>query len=180
MKKFLTTIALACLTFVAFAQASRVFRPRVEIVEFSSEENNLEMEVFYMNDVSPRMYWLSIGTLGIGTDIIQVNIDPAFELFIPLGGNLDEAISRMEEIKAMYNMPRLWSTEISACHAAAYPNDNLVNVTVTARKVLVSKVLEFSMPVGNEDIVRATFISKGNFGSLLGSLKIYKKLHPKE
>jgi hypothetical protein len=29
-------------------------------------------------------------------------------------------------------------------------------------------------------LVRATHIGKNDFGSLLGSLKLYKKLHPKE
>lgn len=31
-------------------------------------------------------YYLSVGHLGIGGDILQINFDRIFELFLPLGG----------------------------------------------------------------------------------------------
>jgi hypothetical protein len=70
--------------------------------------------------------------------------------------------------------------ELTGCFAALYPNENIVTVTATRRQVLSSKLVEFSLPTGDERFVRATYISKSDFGSLLGTLKIYKKLHPKE
>lgn len=182
MKRIITSIALAIITVSAFAQVSvsQILRPRVEIAEVTSETNNLELEVFYMNDESPRVYYLSLGNLGIGGDIVQIDFDPVFELFIPLGNNLEEAISKMEEIKALYKMPRLKKTEIMASFAAAYPTDKLIPITVTSRRFVFSKVLEFSIPVESTGLVRATHIYRSDFRSLLGSLKIYKKLHPKE
>ena len=51
---------------------------------------------------------------------------------------------------------------------------------VTSRKLLSAKILEFSLPSGSEGMVRATHIQKSEFGSLLTSLKVYRKLHPKE
>jgi len=181
MKKTFFTLALVCVTVFSFGQTSSILRPRVEIAEASSEEHNTSLEVFYMNDESPRTYYLSLGNLGIGGDIVQLEFDPVFELFIPLGGSLEEAISKMEEIKAFYKMPRLSQTEIEASFAALYPTDKIHTVTVTSRRFLLSKVLEFSIPVeGNEPLVRATHIYKSDFNSLLTTLKIYKKLHPKQ
>lgn len=180
MKRIITTLLLSCTSVFTFAQNSSILRPRVEIAECSSEQNNTELEVFYMNDETPRVYYLSLGGLGVGTDIIQVDFDPVFELFIPLGGNLDEVIDRMNEIKALYSMPRRGSTEISGSFAALYPNDDLVTTTVTSRRFLASKVLEFSLPTGTDGIVRATHIYKDDFNSLLTGIKLYRKLHPKE
>jgi hypothetical protein len=51
-------------------------------------------------------------------------------------------------------------------------------VTVTSRRFVTTKLLSFS--VQRDDLVRATYISKMDFGSLVLSLKMYKKLHPKE
>ena len=181
MKRIFATLALVCVTVFAFGQNSSILRPRVEIAEASSEEHGTDMEVFYMNDESPRTYYLSLGNLGIGGDIVQLDFDPVFELFIPLGGNVEEAIATMEEIKALYKMPRLSQTEITASFAALYPTDELVTVTVTSRRFLFSKVLEFSLPVqGSDALVRATHIYRSDFNSLLTTLKIYRKLHPKE
>lgn len=180
MKRIITAIVLAFIAFSAYAQNSSVLRQRIEIAECSSEENNIEMEVFYMNDENPRTYYLSLGGLGVGTDIIQIGFDPIYEVFIPLGGNLDEAIAKMKEIKELYTLPRKASVEMTGCFAALYPNDNIVTYTVTSRRLLSSKILEFSLPTGTEGIVRATHIYKADFSSLLVGLKLYKKLHPKE
>jgi hypothetical protein len=180
MKRFLVITALALVTTVsAFAQVSSLLRPRIEIAESSSEDNS-RIEVFYMNDETPRMYYLSLGNLGVGTDILQVSADPVYELFIPLGNTLDEVIAKMEEIKSFYKLPRLETREISGCFAIACPNDNLLTVTITSRKLLASKILEFSLPTDASGIVRATHIYKSNFGSLLTGVKIYKKIHPKQ
>lgn len=180
MKRIIATVALALVTVCAFAQVSSILRPRIEIAEVTAEENSTDIEVFYMNDESPRMYYLSLGNLGIGSDLVQLNFDPVFELFLPLGNTLEEAIAKMEEIKALYKMPRRQSTEIMACFAVSYPNDNMIPVTVTSRRLLGSKILEFSIPTDTKGLVRATHIYRSNFRSLLGSVKVYKKLHPKE
>lgn len=183
MKKIFTTIILSCVAILAFAQnpsVSSILRPRVEIAECEAEETNTEMEIFYMNDENPRVYYLSLGHLGVGTDIIQVEFDPVFEVFIPLGGNLEEALAKMKEIKDLYGMPRRQSTEMQGFFSALYPSGENVTFTVTSRRLLGSKILEFSLPTPNESIVRATHIYKGNFNSLLTTLKIYKGLHPKE
>lgn len=67
---------------------------------------------------------------------------------------------------------------MSICRAAAFPTDERETVTITTRKVMLSRKLEFSLQ--REDYIRATYISKSDFASLVGSLKFYRKLHPKE
>ena len=181
MKRVILSLALAFVTVFAFAQTSSILRPRMEVAEVEVNDGALTIDIFYMNDESPRTYWLSLGNLGVGTDIVQVDFDPVFELFIPLGNNLEEAVAKMEELKALYKMPRLEKTEIQGSFAALYPkSDELVTVTITSRRFIFSKILEFSLPTGSEGIVRATHISRSNFRSLLSSLKIYKALHPKD
>ena len=183
MKRIITMLALVCVAALAFAQNSSILRPRMEIAELETEVADMfdtRLEVFYMDDESPRMYYLSLGRLGMGTGILQIDFDPLFELFVPLGGTLEEAIARMEEIKGYYALPKLSTAELSGSFALAYPNDTLVTVTVTRRQLLFSRLLEFSIPTGTEGIVRATHISKSDFSSLLSSVKFYKKIHPNE
>lgn len=182
MKKLIFSLAFAFVTVFAFAQTSKVLRPRIEIAQVETEDiKTVAMEVFYMNDESPRTYYLSLGNLSIGGHIVSIEVDPLFELFIPLGNTLDEAIAKMEEIKAMYKMPKLSTAQIKGNFALAYPTDELIDVTVTRRQLVTARLLEFSIPTpGSETVVRNTHITKSNFSSLLGSLKIYRKLHPKE
>jgi len=179
MKNLFASFALACLSVFSFAQNPSIIRPRIEIAESGSEED-VGLMVFYMDDESPRTYYLSLGPLGIGTEIVQVGFDPIFELFIPLGNTLDEAIAKMEEIKGFYQLPKKETAEIEVCFAALYPNDTRVTATVTPRRLLISRMLEFSIPTDTEGVVRATHIDKSDFSILLGGLKLHKRLHPSE
>lgn len=184
MKKFVIALALVCVTIGAFAQ-KKVVRPRMEIVQSEEEAINglvsTSLEVFYMGDEDPRTYYLSVGHLGIGGDIVQIEVNPLFELFIPLGNTLEEAIAKMEEIKAFFKQPKLSTMELTGSYALAYPTDELVTITLTRRQAIASKLVEFSIPApGSDTVVQATYVSKGEFGGLTSSLKFYKKLHPKE
>lgn len=184
MKRLITTIALVSIAILAFAQKPSVFRPRIEVATVEADVDGAfvsSLEVFYMNDENPRTYYLSLGNLGIGGDIIQVDFDPLYELFIPLGGTLEEAIAKMEEIRDFYKQPRHAENELVGCFTVAYPSENLVPVKVTRRQILTTRILEFSLPVeGTKPLVRATHISRSDFVSMLTSLKLYKKIHPKE
>ena len=114
MKRLLITIALAFVAVAAFSQ-NKLLRPRIEIAQLENDVtiDAIEMEVFYMNDEDPRMYYLSLGHIGIGTDIVQVDFDPLFELFVPLGGTIKEAIAKMEEIKTWFKEDRLSERELT-------------------------------------------------------------------
>lgn len=180
MRKIILTLVVACISVFASAQNSSPLRPRMEIVQVTTEENHTNLEIFYMHDENPRTYYLSLGNLGVGSDYIQIEIDPATELFVPLGGTLDEAIARMDQLISLYKMDKMESTEIEGYFTLFYPTGNLIPVKVTYMKVLLSNMLEFSIPTEFENVVRATYIHRSDLRSLLSSLKFYKKLHPKE
>lgn len=178
-KRILITLLLAVLPLMASAQILEKAAQRLEIATVETEEGGLpatQMEVFRMG--VDGSYWLSVGHLGVGIDIVQIQFDPVYELFIPLGDTLDEALKTVSDLQAFYKKPRLSAMEIQGCLAAIAPNDNLEPVTVTSRRYLTSKVLSFS--VTRDELIRATYISKADFGSLVFSLKMYKKIHPKE
>ena len=180
MKRILITLLVAVMPLMASAQFLEKAANRLEICTVETEygDNSLsgEIEVFQMKDTGK--YWLSVGHLGIGGDIVQLNFDPVYELFIPIGDTIDEAIATMNDLKAFFKAQRRSTKEIKGCLAAGYPSDNMETVTLTSRRLLGSKIMEFS--VKRDDLVRANYITKSNFGSLLNGLKFYKKLHPNQ
>ena len=179
ISKALIMLLFAAMPVLASAQVLQKASQRLELANVETEIGGVEtaeLEVFKMNDTGT--YWLSVGHLGVGTDLIQLQFDPVFELFIPLGNTLEEAMAKMKELQAFYKKPRLSTMEVQGCLAAMYPGENFEPVTITSRRLLGTKILSFS--VQRTDFVRATYISKADFGSLVFSLKAYKKLHPKE
>ncbi len=179
MKKIFTILVLAAVCTAASAQVLQKASQRLELATLETEIGGFEtaeLEVFEMHDSGT--YWLSVGHLGIGTDLLQLQFDPVYELFIPLGDSLEEAVEKMNELKAFYKKPRLSEMQIDGCLAALYPGENFEPVTVTSRRLLGSKILSFS--VKRDDMVRATYITKSDFGALVFSLKGYKALHPNE
>ena len=185
MKKILLIVSLLVCSFAAMAQMSKLPQ-RLELVtvdlevgdqgSFLSAEENLE--VFNMPIDGVNHYYLSVGHLGIGDMVVQIDFDPIFELFIPLGDTVAESLEYLQKLQALFKGPKNQSIEIEGCLAAAFPNDNLEKVTVTYQKVLLTNLLAFSVQRG--DAVRATHIPKSQFNSLVRSLKVYHKLHKKE
>lgn len=180
MKRLLIILAAVVMTAGTLsAQVLQKAAQRMELAVVETEVGGYEtaqMEVFEMRDSGT--YWLSVGHLGIGTDLVQLDFDPVFELFIPLGNSLEEALAKMKEFQAFYKEPRLSTMEVQGCLAAMYPSENFETVTITSRRLLGGKILSFS--VQRDDFVRATYITKSDFNSLVFSLKAYKALHPKE
>ena len=179
MKRILTVLVLAAVCTAASAQILQKASQRIELAAVETEiggHETAQLEVFKMKDAGT--YWLSVGHLGIGSDLIQLEFDPVFELFIPLGTSLEEALAKMKELQAFYKQSRLSTMEVQGCLSALYPGEELETVTITSRRLLTSKILSFSLQ--RDDFVRATYINKADFGSLVFSLKAYKTLHPKE
>ena len=179
MNRVLLILAAAIMTASSLSAQVLKASQRMELVTVETEiggHETAELEVFRMYDTGT--YWLSVGHLGIGSDLIQLQFDPLFELFIPLGDSLKDALEKMKELQAFYKKPRLSTMEVQGCLAAMYPGENFEPVTVTSRRLLGAKILSFS--VQREDLVRATYLTKVDFGSLVLSLKAYKTLHPKE
>lgn len=178
MKRFLCTIFILACTLVTFAQGS-ILKQTLDIAEVEINDGEVTLSVFDMPEEGQHQYFLCVGTLGIGDDYVQVHIDPVFQLFIPLGGTLKEAQAKLEEFKAIAKKPKGTELETVGTLALANPSTGeLEPVYVTSRRFLFQRIIEFS--VKRNGYVRATHITKGDFGSLLTSVKIYRKIHPKE
>ena len=116
------TLLLAAIPVLSSAQILQKASQRIELAVVETEMGGIEtaqLEVFKMLDSGT--YWLSGGHLGVGTDLVQLQFDPVYELFIPLGNSLEEALAKMKELKAFYKEPRLSTMEVLGCLAALYP-----------------------------------------------------------
>ena len=177
MKKIISICAALFLTVNMFAQEG-ILRPRLEIAEVEINNGEETLEVFKMQNDGQYQYFLSVGHLGFGDKIVQVYFDPMFELFIPLGNSLTEAIETMEQLKAFYKQPKNSTMEMQGCLALAVPNDSYETVTLTLKRIIFSKKIMYS--VEREGYIRATYVTKTNFNSLLTGVKFYRALHPNE
>ena len=182
MKKFIV-MALAAMLFAGTtlsAQTSNMPQ-RNEIVQVEIDPNCIPSEYLEVFDApvdGAHHYYLSVGHLGLGDEVVQVLFDPIFELFIPLGDNVTEALETLQTMQALFKENRDTSIEVQGCLAVGFPTDKLETVKVTYRKVLLSKMLEFS--VEREGYIRATHIAKSDFGSAVSGVKTYHKIHPKQ
>lgn len=175
MKKVFSIIIALFVTVAAYGQ-SNLLRQRMEIAEIDVNDGEVTLEVFQMADNG--QYYLSVGNLGVGDDIIQIQIDPIFELFIPLGGTLAEAIQVLEGLKDFYKESPGTAMEIDGCLSLANPSESMEPVTVTSRRFIISRLLEFS--VKRDEFIRATHIPRSDFNSLVTTVKLYQKIHPNE
>ena len=179
MKKIICTLLLFAASVAAFAQGGSVWKQMLEITELEIENEHKTIGVYDMPEGDQHQYFACLGTLGVGTDIVQIDIDPAFELFIPLGNTLAEAQDKLAEFKAWAKKPAKTQTETVGTLALANPSTGTMEtVYLTSRRLLGSKIVEFS--VQRNGYVRATYLTKSQLGTLLGGVKFYRKLHPKQ
>lgn len=148
------------------------------IIQIDNEGEATFLELFNAPKDGQNHYFLSVGHLGIGDKVVQVYIDPLSELFIPLGDTLEETMESLKGLQDLYKNSPGTSKEINGCVAVGFPKDELEPVTVTYRKELLSKLLEFS--VTRSEYIRSTQVTKSDLGSLVTSLKFHRKLHPKQ
>lgn len=177
MKRILTVIALLVWSVTALAQESQL--PQVlEIAEVDTESAYTAFQIVDVPVGSQHHYFFDVGTLGFGDELIQVNIDPLFHLFIPLGDTLAEAKDMLQQLQELAKSKPGSCIELSGTLSPGYPGDVYEPVMVTARKVLLSRSLEFS--IQREGYIRAAYVSRMDLNSLVGSVKFYSKIHPKE
>mgnify|MGYP007070240319 CR=1 FL=1 len=164
------------LTVSAFSQGS-ILKQTIDIAEV--EVNDVTVSVINIPEEGQNQYYLCVGTLGVGDDFIQLQLDPVFQLFIPLGGTLEEAQAKLGAFKAIAKEPT--GTMLETVGILAIGNPSLGDpepVYVTSRRFIFERNAEFS--VKRNGYIRATYISKSELGSLLSSVKLYRKIHPNE
>ena len=178
-KKSLAVLCLALIPVFVFAQKTSKFPQRNEIVEVENENDpSMILEVFDCPVDGVSHYFLSVGHLGFGDEVVQVLFDPVFELFLPLGDSISEALETLKQLQALYKSEPGARMEVQGCLAFGIPNDKYETVKVTFRKVLLTRFLEFS--VQREGYIRAAHVQKSDFGSLVTSMKLHHKMYPKK
>ena len=178
MKRFISILAFLALSVAAFGQGS-LLKQTLEIVELEINDGEKEISVFDMPEGDVHQYFFCAGTLGIGDDIIQFNIDPVSNLFIPLGGTLEEALAKMEEIRGVANMSSGDGIETVGILAVGNPSTGEEEpVYLTARRFLFQKNVTFT--VKRNGYVRSTDLSRSDLGAMVNGIKFYRKIHPNE
>ena len=178
MKRLVTTLFALVWAVVAFAQGS-VLKQTLEIAEVEINDGEVSLSVFDMPESEKHQYFLCVGTLGIGDDFIQLQVDPVFQLFLPLGNTLEEAQAKLEAFRDVAKASSGTEMETVGTLALANPSTGDPEpVYVTSRRFLFQRIIEFS--VRRNGYVRATHIGKNDLGSLITSVKLYRKIHPNE
>ena len=160
----------------SFAQESII--PAIKEIATVEQNDDTILDLFSMPVEGEIQYYLCVGSLGLGDEVVQVLFDPVFKLFIPLGNSLDEAIETLGKMQALFKQPVDSSIEMPGCLAFAFPNKELETVKVTYRRPILTKKLEFSLE--REGYIRATYVAKSDIGSIITSAKFHKKFHPNE
>ena len=178
MKRIVSTLFVFVWTVVAFAQGS-ILKQTLEIAEVEINDGDVSLSVFDMPEEGQHQYFLCVGTLGIGDDFIQLQIDPVFQLFLPLGNTLEEAQEKLEAFKEIAKEPSGTEMETVGTLALANPSTGeLEPVFLTSRRFLFQRLVEFS--VRRNGYVRATHIGRSDLETLVTSVKLYRKIHPDE
>ena len=178
MKKIICLLSILVWTVAAFAQGS-LLKQTLEIVEVEINDGATTLSVFNMPENDQNQYFICLGTMGIGDDFVQLNLDPVSELFIPLGNTLEEAQTRLEEFRALAKQADGTSSETTGYLAIGNPTTaDPEPVILTSRRLIFSRNVEFS--VERKGYIRATYISYSELGSLLSGVKFYRNLHPNE
>ena len=178
-------LAMALFVAAPALSSAQDFPRRDEIVRIENGEDDDNflsipeiLEVFSQPAGEGKQYFLSVGHLGFGDEVVQVLFDPLFELFIPLGGSLDEALASLQELQGLYNEPVGTGFEKQGCLAFGVPNDNLETVRVTYMKSLLSRLLEFT--IEREGYIRSAHVQRSDFNAIVRGVKFYQKIHPNE
>ena len=178
MKRLFVLLFVMAWSLAAYAQGS-VLKQTLEIAEVEINDGEVSLSVFDMPEEGVHQYFLCVGTLGIGDDFIQVQIDPVFQLFLPLGGTLEEAQAKLESFKEIANEPSGTEMETVGTLALANPSTGDIEpVYVASRRFIFQRLVEFS--VKRNGYVRATHIGRSDLGTLITGVKIYRKIHPNE
>lgn len=177
MKRIATLFAALLCTAGLFAQTSKL--PNVkEIVSVEDENSGETVEVVNIPIDGVNRYWLHVGNMGIGNKTVQVELDPVYRLYIPLGNNITDAVAAMEAIKTLYKEPKGTMREVQGSFKPFFPTEETEAVQVYRHQPFLTNQLQFV--IERDGYERVAYLSKSDFGTLLRGLKLYGKLHPSE
>lgn len=176
LKRLFAVLLIAALPFLANAQISGI--PVIEeIIRTNTVNNSSEPKItFNMPQDGVDHYYLCVGHLGIGDEILQVYFDPVTQLYIPLGNTIDEALGTLDKLLDLLKEDPGTQIQLPGCLAFPFPTDELEQIDITCNKVLFGRNLEFC--VHRSDHIRATFIEKSDVKAMISGLKFYRKIYP--
>lgn len=178
MKKTLAIIAaFLTLNAAAFGQDIKTLSQRQEVITVE-DDDEIKLQVFTFPKDGETQYYLSVGNLGIGDEVLHVYFDPVHELFIPLGNNLSDALVKLIEFRDLCKKPAGTGFETQGCLAFGIPSGDMETVKVTARRLIFSRMAEFS--VEREGYTRATYVDRSDLASAVINIKLHMKMHPEE
>ena len=184
MKAHFKALVFVLLVAVPFFSSAQDFKDKIyqrkDIVELESGEDNehTPLDIFAMKAPDSTRFYLSVGNLGVGDNVIQIQFDPIFELFLEIGETLSQAEATLYKIQDMYNQEEGTSMQLNGSLAVGFPNKDIEPVTITRKSFMLTKYLEFS--VVRDGYIRATSISKSDFNSLMLTYKMNRKRTLKE
>ena len=170
--------------FAAFICASGLFAqtnklPAVmEIVSVEDDNTGQTVEVVNIPIDGANRYYLHVGNMGIGGKIVQIELDPVYRLYIPLGNNITDAVAYMQRLKTLYKEPKGTMREIQGSFKPFFPAGELETVQVYRHQPLLTNQLQFV--IERDGYMRVAYLDKSQFNSLLKGLKLYGKIHPSE
>ena len=177
MKRIATLFAALICTAGIFAQTSKL--PVVkEIVSIENENTGETVEVVNIPLDGVNRYFLHVGNMGIGNKTVQINLDPVYRLYIPLGNNITDAVAAMEELKTLYKEPKGTMREIQGSFKPFFPTEETETVQVYRYQPLLTNSLQFV--IERDGYERVAHLDKSDFNSLLRGLKLHGKMHKSE
>lgn len=177
MKKIASVILALVCTMGLFAQTDKI--PTIkEIVSIDNDNSSQMVQIVNIPVDGINHYWLHVGSMGIGNKIVQIELDPVDQLFIPLGDNITDAVAYMEELKTLFKEPKGTMREIQGSFKPFFPGENLETIQVYKYKPLLTNQLQFV--IERDGYERVAYLSKSDFTALLNGLKFHGKLYPSE
>ncbi|MBO4557210.1 MAG: hypothetical protein J5693_01215 [Bacteroidales bacterium] len=177
MKRIVTLVAALVCSAALFAQTATI--PVVkEIVTIENDNTHQMMGVDNIPVDGVNHYYLDVGNMGIGNKIVQIEVDPVYRLYIPLGDNLTDAIKAMEELKTLYKEPKGTMREIQGNFKPFFPTQELETVKVYKHRPFLTNQLQFV--IERDGYLRVAYIDRADFNNMLRGVKLYAKLHPSE
>ena len=149
-----------------------------EIATVENSDGDNILDVFAHNTDGKTQFYLNVGNLGIGNDVVQLLFDPLFKLYIPLGETFTEAMDNLEKMQQLFKAQKGTVTEYTGNFAPLTPTTEMETVKVTTRKNIFGRSLEFALE--REGYIRATSVSKSDFSSLMFNLKLNRKMYTKK
>ena len=177
MKRIASLFAAIICSVGLFAQTSQ---PPVvkEIVSLTSESTGQTVDVVNIPIDGVNRYFLHVGNMGIGDKVVQVELDPVYRLFIPLGNNITDAVAAMEDLKTLYKEPKGTMREIQGSFKPFFPTEETETVQVYRHQPLLTNQLQFV--IERDGYSRVAYLDKSDFNALLNGLKLHGKLYPSE